>query len=221
MGCLGGAGMGPDIDLKIDGLDEMLTELGAECVKIEAKFPDLLLKQEKDELLTKRHDGLQKSKDEPTIKDFNGKELDIDNKLIKNKLDKMKEQYELGLKMAKKAKEKLVGKLEQQLQKATSAVVKKLVGEQLSKVKELSPAKFLDSEFGKPIKDALEKQGLSQAALTTYKDGLRNERTDRRKKERDEFSIKQNEWPDEEMFDDDKDNLYQKMLDEYKDKMDF
>ena len=100
-------------------------------------------------------------------------------------------------------------------------MVKKLVGEQLSKVKELSPAKFLDSEFGKPIKDALEKQGLSQAALTTYKDGLRNERTDRRKKERDEFSIKQNEWPDEEMFDDDKDSLYQKMLDEYKDKMDF
>ena len=224
MGCLGGAGVS-DIDLKIDGLEEMLTELTAECAKIELKFPDLLLKKEKEELLNKRHDALQKVDKkneklvESTVKDYNKQELEIDNKLIKNKFDKMHEQYELGLKMALKAKDKLVGKLEQQLEKATSAVLKRLIGQQIEKVKQLSPAKFLDSEFGKPIKDALEKQGLSESALKSYKDELRNERAERRKKEREEFGIKQNEWPEEEMFDDDKEDFYQKMLDEYKDKM--
>ena len=132
----------------------------------------------------------------------------------------MQEQYELGLKVALKAKEKLIGKLEQQLQKATSAVLKNLIDEQIENIKKLSPAKFLDSEFGKPIKNALEKQGLSEGALKSYKEELRKERTERRKKEREEFGIKQNEWPEEEMYDDDKENFYQKMLKEYEDKMD-
>jgi len=225
MGCLGGAGLVEKPDLSIDGLDKMITEVGEGCAKIELKFPDLLLKHEKEELLNKRHDALQKVDKknetlvESTVKEYNKQELEIDNKLIKNKLDKMHEQYELGLKIALQAKEKLVGKLEQQLQKATSAVLKNLIGEQIENIKKLSPAKFLDSEFGKPIKDALEKQGLSESALKSYKDELRNERAERRKKEREEFGIKQNEWPEEEMFDDDKENFYQKMLDEYKDKM--
>ena len=38
----------------------------------------------------------------------------------------------------------------------------------------------------------------------------------KKKKEREEFDIIQNEWPEEEMFIDDKENYYQKMLDEEK-----
>ncbi len=225
MGCLGGAGLVEKPDITIEGLDEMLNEIAKGCIEIEKKFPDLQLKREKEQILNNRHEALQKedksneSQVESTVKDFNKKELDIDNKLIENKFKKMQEQYELGLKVALKAKEKLIGKLEQQLQKATSAVLKNLIGEYIEKIKKLSPAGFLDSEFGKPIKDALEKQGLSETALKSYKEELRNERTERRKKEREEFGIKQNEWPEEEMYDDDKENFYQKMLDEYKDKM--
>ena len=63
---------------------------------------------------------------ESTVKDFNKHELEVDNKLIKNKLDKIHEQYELGLKIALKAKNKLVHQLEQQLQKATSSMTQRI-----------------------------------------------------------------------------------------------
>ena len=118
----------------------------------------------------------------PTEKDFNKQELEINNKSTKNKLDKIHEQYELGLKIALKAKNKLVHKLEQQLQKATSSMTQKIIDEQIEKIKQWSHAKFLKSEFGKPIKDILEKQGLSESALKSYKDELSYERAEIRKK---------------------------------------
>ena len=224
MGNLGCCGV--DVDFNIEGLDEMLIELGADLAKIELTYPEPNkdLVEKKEEVLKKRHEALVKvdKKDEKlvlsTIKDFNNKELEIDNELIKYKLDKMHEQYELGLKMAQKVKNKLIEKLEQQLEKASS-MAKRVLSQQIESIKAMTPAQFLDSEFGKPVKDTLEKKGLSQSVLVSYKDELRNQRTERRKKEREEFGFQQNEWPDDEKFDDDKENLFQKMLDEYKDKM--
>jgi len=222
MGCLCSNSVSEDF--KVDGLDEMLVQLGADLVTIEAKFPDSELLKQKEEILKKRHEELEKtdlkdeSKVESVVKKFNKDELKIDNDLIKNKLDKMHEQYETGLKVCQQVKNKLIEKLEKKLESANS-LAKAALTRQIESVKALSPAKFLDSEFGKPIKDTLEKQGFSETALKTYKDDLRNQRTERRKKEREEFGIKQNEWPEEEAFDDDTQNLFQKMLDEYKDKM--
>jgi len=222
MGCAGSSSVSDD--LKVDGLDEMLVQLGADLVAIEAKFPDSELLKQKEEILKKRHEELQKtdlkdeSKVESVVKKFNKDELKIDNDLIKNKLDKMHEQYETGLKVCQQVKNKLIEKLEKKLASANS-LAKAALNTQIDKIKSYTPAQFLDSEFGKPIKDTLEKQGLSESALKTYKDDLRNQRTERRKKEREEFGIKQNEWPEEEAFDDDTQNLFQKMLDEYKDKM--
>ena len=224
MGCLGCSGV--DVDLTIDGLDEMLKDLPAELTEIELKYPDDKLQEKKEEVLKKRHEELEKVDKKverlviSMVKDFNDQELKIDNELIKNKLDKLHDQYELGLKIAQKAKNKLIEKLEQQIEKASS-LAKEILSKKINEIKAMTPAEFLESEFGKPIKDALEKQGISESALKSYKDDLRNQRAERRKKEREEFDIKQNEWPEEEMFDDDKENLYQKMLDEFKDKKDF
>ena len=224
MGCLGCSGV--DVDLTIDGLDEMLKDLPAELTEIELKYPDDKLQEKKEEVLKKRHEELEKVDKKverlviSMVKDFNDQELKIDNELIKIKLDKLHDQYELGLKTALKAKNKLIEKLEQQIEKASS-LAKEILSKKINEIKAMTPAEFLESEFGKPIKDALEKQGLSESALKSYKDDLRNQRAERRKKEREEFDIKQNEWPEEEMFDDDKENLYQKMLDEFKDKKDF
>ena len=223
MGCLGCSEV--KVDLTIEGLDDMLKDLPVEIAEIELKYPDNELQEKKKEVLKKRHEAVEKVDKKverlvvSTLKDFNNQELKIDNDLIKNKLDKLHDQYELGLKTAQKAKNKLIEKLEQQLEKA-STMAKKILTQQIDSIKAMTPAEFLESEFGKPIKDALEKQGLSESALKSYKDDLRNQRAERRKKEREEFDIQQNEWPEEEMFDDDKENLYQKMLDEYKDKMD-
>ena len=212
------------VDVGVEGLDEMLIQLSTDLVTIEAKYPDSELLKKKEEILKNRHEEVLKtdlkdeSKVESVVKKFNKDELKIDNDLIKNKLDKMHEQYEAGLKVCQQVKNKLIEKLEKKLESANS-LAKTALNTQIEKVKSYSPAEFLDSEFGKPIKDTLEKQGLSESALKEYKDGLRNQRAERRKKEREEFSIKQNEWPEEEAFDDDTQNLYQKMLDEYKDKM--
>lgn len=211
-------------DFKVDGLDEMLIQLSTDLVTIEAKYPDSELLKKKEEILKNRHEELLKtdlkdeSKVESVVKKFNNEELKIDNDLIKNKLDKMHEQYEAGLKVCQQVKNKLIEKLEKKLESANS-LAKTALNTQIEKVKSYSPAQFLDSEFGKPIKDTLEKQGLSESALKTYKDDLRNQRAERRKKEREEFGIKQNEWPEEEMYEDDKENFYQKMLKEYEDKM--
>ena len=224
MGCLGCSGV--KVDLTIEGLDDMLKDLPVEIAEIELKYPDKELQEKKEEVLKKRHEELEKVDKKverlviSMVKDFNDQELKIDNELIKIKLDKLHDQYELGLKTALKAKNKLIEKLEQQIEKASS-LAKEILSKKINEIKAMTPAEFLESEFGKPIKDALEKQGISQTGLKSYKDDLRNQRAERRKKEREEFDIKQNEWPEEEMFDDDKENLYQKMLDEFKDKKDF
>ena len=221
MGCLGAA---PEIDLGVDGLDQMLADLSKELLEIEVKHPDKDLLDKKEKILNERHEELKntdlknESNVESVVKKFNEKELEVDNKLIENKLNKMHDQYEVGLKTAQKVKEKLIAKLEKQLEGANS-MLKTVLNKKIEEVKGLSPAKFLDSEFGKPIKETLEKQGLSQNALTSYKDELKKQRSERRAKEREEFGIKQNEWPEEEAFDDDKENLYEKMLKEYEDKM--
>ena len=185
MGCLCSNSVSEDF--KVDGLDEMLVQLGADLVTIEAKFPDSELLKQKEEILKKRHEELQKtdlkdeSKVESVVKNFNKEELKIDNDLIKNKLDKMHEQYETGLKVCQQVKNKLIEKLEKKLESANS-FAKAALNTQIDKIKSYSPAQFLDSEFGKPIKDTLEKKGLSESALKTYKDDLRNQRTERRKK---------------------------------------
>ena len=79
----------------------------------------------------------------------------------------MHEQYEAGLKVCQQVKNKLIEKLEKKLESANS-LAKTALNTQIEKVKSYSPAQFLDSEFGKPIKDTLEKKGLSESALKTY-----------------------------------------------------
>ena len=52
MGCAGSSSVSDD--LKVDGLDEMLVQLGADLVAIEAKFPDSELLKQKEEILKKK-----------------------------------------------------------------------------------------------------------------------------------------------------------------------
>ena len=85
---------------------------------------------------------------------------------------------------------------------------------QLSEMTGLSPQKFLESDFGKPLREALEKKVLSKAAVDGYKETLKLQRKERRLKERGEFNINVNEFPDEEVFDDDKEGetFFEKLM---------
>ena len=208
MGCLGGGAVPT-----IEGIDEVLTDVTQKILDIKENFTNDKLLEEKKEILENRHNQLKdadKSNEAELtklIKELNGKDLEIDNKLIKHELDKMQKIYEIGLEYADILKDKLLKQLQK---KADSAIVKR----QIEQIKKYSPAEFLNSPFGKPLKDLLQKQGLSNTVLKSYIEELTQERAKRRKEEREEFGIKVNEYPDEELYDALKKDLFNEMLEE-------
>ena len=208
MGCLGGGAVPT-----IEGIDEILNDVTQKIMDIKNNFTNDKLLEEKKQILEKRHAKLKeadKSKEEELtklIKELNGKDLEIDNKLIKHELNKMQKIYEIGLEYADILKDILLKQLEK---KADSAIVKK----QIEQIRKFTPSEFLNSPFGKPLKDLLAKQGLSNTVLKGYIEELTQERAKRRKEEREEFGIKVNEYPDEELYDALKKDLFQEMMEE-------
>ena len=193
--------------------------------KLEENY-DLILKQcdktslesDKKKIIEERHAELEKVKDKPdemmkVVKDYNAKELEMDNKLIENENERMKLLYKLGLDLAAELKEKMVKELEEKISKAPSMTVQ-VLKKKLSEMTDLSPQKFLQSDFGKPLREALEKKGLNKAYMDGFKETLKLKRKDRRLKERGEFNINVNEFPDEEIFDDDKEGetFFEKLM---------
>ena len=199
---------------------EIAVEVTEKLVKIEEEFSSVEELKEKDEVLKLRHDALaaaDKNNEEgltKLIKEFNKKELDVDNKLIIKEVNKKVKMYEIGLEYSDVLREKLLTKLEKKINGPTASIVKN----QIEKIKKLSPAEFLDSEFGKPLKDLLKKKGLTDTAMKDYMDKLMAERAERRKKEREEFGIAVNEYPDEEIYEAAQKDLYNDMLKETADK---
>ena len=208
MGCLGGGAVPT-----IEGIDEILNDVTQKILDIKNNFTNDKLLKKKKQILEKRHAKLKeadKSKEEELtklIKELNGKDLEIDNKLIKHELNKMQIIYEIGLEYADILKDKLLKQLKK---KADSAIVKR----QIEQIRKFTPSEFLNSPFGKPLKDLLAKQGLSNTVLKGYIEELTQERAKRRKEEREEFGIKVNEYPDEELYDALKKDLFQEMMEE-------
>ena len=208
MGCLGGGAVPT-----IEGIDEILNDVTQKIMDIKNNFTNDKLLEEKKQILENRHTKLKeadKSKEEELtklIKELNGKDLEIDNKLIQHELNKMQKIYEIGLEYADILKDKLLKQLEK---KADSAIVKR----QIEQIRKFTPSEFLNSPFGKPLKDLLAKQGLSNTVLKGYIEELTQERAKRRKEEREEFGIKVNEYPDEELYDALKKDLFQEMMEE-------
>ena len=201
MGCGGSVTKSGPVEEILQKLEENYKLILKQCDKT-------LLESEKTKVIEERHAELEKVKDKPdemmkVVKEYNGKELEMDNKLIANENERMKLLYKLGLDLAAELKDKMVKELEEKISKAPSMTVQVLKN-QLSEMTGLSPQKFLQSDFGKPLREALEKKGLSKAAVDGYKETLKIQRKDRRLKERGEFNINVNEFPDEEVFDDDK-----------------
>ena len=215
MGCCGGSvGSLPD-----GGVSEIIEEVGTKLIEIEAEFSDVEILSRKEKTLIARHDELvaafaAKIKEEKLtelIKELNGKDLDIDNELIMNQLNKMKKMYEIALEYAEKLRGKLLAQLEEKVKSAPGGA---LLKRQIDRIKQLPTNEFLDSEYAKPLKDFLEKKGLSESVLESYIQKLTKERAERRKKEREEFGIAVNEYPDEELYDALKEDLYKEMMEE-------
>ena len=73
------------------------------------------------------------------------------------------------------------------------------LNEQIDEVKKLPVVQFLKSTYGKVLMNALAKKGMSESLLKDFKKELFKLRGNRRKAEREEFNIKVNEFPEEDI----------------------
>ena len=215
MGCLG-LGVDPEIAKILGTLDIKMEEYHKVFVDGVKKAKD---KQEKQ--LKERKEELQQLKQknqeitEEVIKKLNKIELDVEIDLLTNQVDKMHYIFSIGLELVEPIRKVTLDKLIEKSKKAP-AMTLRTIQNQIDEVKNIPIIEFLNSTYGKVLREALEKKGMSATLLKSFKNQLFKERGQRRKVEREEFGIKTNEFDDESM-DDLKLDLYSLIESEYKD----
>ena len=215
MGCLG-LGVDPEIAKILGTLDIKMEEYHKVFVDGVKKAKD---KQEKQ--LKERKEELQQLKQknqeitEEVIKKLNKAELDVEIDLLANQVDKMHYIFSIGLELVEPIRKVTLDKLIEKSKKAP-AMTLRTIQNQIDEVKNIPIIEFLNSTYGKVLREALEKKGMSATLLKSFKNQLFKERGQRRKVEREEFGIKTNEF-DDESIDDLKLDLYSLIESEYKD----
>ena len=220
MGCFRSIGFEGGVDPEIEKLLSSLDERIKEYQNVfEKKAKKAKKKQEKQ--LKERKEALQKLKEEnkeiteAEIKKLNKKELKVEIKLLSNQLDKMHFIFSTGLDLVEPIRKVTLDKLIEK-SKTAPAMTLRTIQNQIDEVKNIPIIEFLNSTYGKVLREALEKKGMSATLLKSFKNQLFKERGQRRKVEREEFGIKTNEFDDESM-DDLKLDLYSLIESEYKD----
>ena len=217
MGCLS-----PSLPPEVEELLKEVTKRGDEIANkflIEANQKQ----REKAELIEERHEKVKEADLRDTeslnklLLEYNKKEIEKDKELIENEVEKLHCIYEMGLDLSDKLKEITLNQLKKKLDKAPE-LAKRAINSQIEQVKKYSPKEFLNSEFGKPLKTALEKQGLRDKYLKDY---IQNLEKERRAEERKEFGISQNEFPPEDDLNFTAEELFEAIFDEYKNDDDF
>ena len=220
MGCLS-----PPLPPEVKELLKEVTKRGDEIANkflIEANQKQ----REKVEVIEERHEKVKEADKKDTeslnklLLEYNKKEIEKDKELIENEVEKLHCIYEMGLDLSDKLKEITLDQLKKKLDKAPE-LAKRAINSQIEEVKKYSAKEFLNSEFGKPLKTALEKQGLRDKYLKDYIQNLEKERKERRAEERKEFGISKNEFPPEDDLNFTAEELFEAIFDEYKNDDDF
>ena len=152
---------------------------------------ETFLKDNKDDPKSKetfREETENQKELEKLIKELNKEEYKIELDIIMNIANKMHYIFNLGVDAIEKCKEAIIDNLKEKTASLPRFAANKIES-QINQIKEYTPIKFLDSKFGKPLKQALEKYGLSETFLDSFKNDKSNERKERREKERKEFLI--------------------------------
>ena len=212
----------PQIPEEVKKIVATVEEKSPEIINIEInkkqKIKDKMNKIYEERAL-KVAEAKDKSQDDlkTLLIEYNKKELKKEKKLISVELDKMHSLWEIGLELADPLKNFTIDELKKKLDKVPE-LGKAAVNSQIAEIKAYSPKQFLNSKFGRPLKDALVKQGMNKTVLENYKKEIVEDRKKRRKEERDKFPfVKQNEFPPEDEFEFKIDDLYDSIFDEYKD----
>ena len=197
MGCLG-FGVDPDI-AKILGTLDIKYEQAIEIFKNKVKEA----KDEQEKQLETRKKELAKLKEnnqltEENIKKLNKDELKVEIKFLENEVDRMHFIYTVGLELVEPIRKVTLDKLMEKAKSAPAITLNK-INQEIEEVKKIPVIEFLNSTYGKLLKEALEKKGMSATLLKSFKNQLLKERKQRRKVEREEFGIEKNEFDDENM----------------------
>ncbi len=215
MGCSGFQVMDEETAKLLASLDRKVEEF-RETFEKDVKE----IKDKQDKQLKERHQELLKLKEtesitEQAIKDLNKKELKVEIDILSNAVNKMHYIFDVGLDLVEPLRKITIDKLLEKAKSAPAITVNKIKS-QIEDVKKIPVIDFLSSTYGKVLANALEKKGMSEAFLKSTKKSLLAERSERRKKEREEFGIKVNEF-DDENIDKMKLDLFALVKQEYKD----
>ena len=150
---------------------------------------------------------------EEEIRNLNQEELKIEIKLLAAKVNSMHDIFTFGLDVVDPIRKVTLDKLMEKAKSAPAITINK-INKQIEEIKNYPTIDFYNSTYGKVIRDALEKKGLSATAIKGYKNDLFKERKARRKAEKEEFGIEKNEF-DDETLDDLKLDLYQLITKKY------
>ena len=196
MGC--GFGVDPDI-AKILGTLDIKYEQAIEIFKNNVKEA----KDEQEKQLETRKKELAKLKEnnqltEEKIKKLNKDELEVEIKFLENEVDRMHYIYTVGLELVEPIRKVTLDKLMEKAKSAPAITLNK-INQEIEEVKKIPVIEFLNSTYGKVLKEALEKKGMSATLLKSFKNQLLKERRQRRKVEREDFGIEKNEFDDENM----------------------
>jgi hypothetical protein len=215
MGCTGFQVMDEETAKLLASLDRKVEEF-QETFEKDVKE----IKDKQDKQLKERHQELLKLKEtesitDQAIKDLNKKELKVEIDILSNAVNKMHYIFDVGLDLVEPLRKITIDKLLEKAKSAPAITVNKIKS-QIEDVKKIPVIDFLSSTYGKVLANALEKKGMSEAFLKSTKKSLLAERSERRKKEREEFGIKVNEF-DDENIDKMKLDLFALVKQEYKD----
>jgi len=205
-------------------VEELLKEVTKRGDEITDKFliKAKTLQMEKETLILERHEKVRAAVDDrmsteslnELLLDYNKKEVEKDKEIIENEVEKLHCIYEMGLDLSEKLKKITLDQLKEKLSTAPE-LAKRAINSQIEVVNKYSAQEFLNSEFGKPLKTALEKQGLKDKFLKDFIEKLNSERKERRAAERSVFGISKNEFPPKDEMDFTAEELFKAIFEGY------
>ena len=180
------------LDIKVEEYQKVFEK---EAQKAKDKFEK---QQEKRKSILDNWKKESKEITEQDIRKLNKAEFEVEVKFLVNQLDKMHYIFSIALELIEPIKKVTIDKLMEQAKSAPAITLDK-INKQIEEIKSFPPLEFYNATYGKVLRQAVEKKGMSKTVLNGYRNKLSKERKQRRKVERDLYNIEKNEFDDEEM----------------------
>jgi len=180
------------LDIKVEEYQKVFEK---EAQKAKDKFEK---QQEKRKSILDNWKKESKEITEQDIRELNKAEFEVEVDFLVNQLDKMHYIFSIALELIEPIKKVTLDVLMERAKSAPAITLNK-INSQIEEIKSFSPLEFYNATYGKVLRQAVEKKGMSKTVLKGYRNKLSKERKERRKVERDLYNIEKNEFDDEEM----------------------